>query len=152
MDINSTAQSGSTVFTSSTQNERSALGILGDSVYVSYGGHYGDCKTFYGWVVKVVLDTPTNVMAWATTAKGGGSWSVGGVSSDGVSTFVATGNTMGVSTWSGGEAIIRLQPGAMFSGLTNDYWSPTNWAYLDLHDRDLGGSGRLVLDVPRRRC
>ena len=84
VDVNATAKSGSTVFTSVTQNERGALAVLGTNVYVPYGGHDGDCGTYYGWLVGVPLTQPTNVMAWATTATGGGAWSVGGVASDGV--------------------------------------------------------------------
>ena len=148
VDVNATAKSGSTVFTSVTQNERGALAVLGTNVYVPYGGDYGDCGTYYGWLVGIPLTQPTNVMAWATMASGGGAWAVGGVSSDGINPFIATGNTFGVSTWSGGEAIIRFQPGPVFSGLTNDYWAPTNWITLDNNDTDLGGSGALIVDVP----
>lgn len=36
----------------------------------------------------------------------------------------------------------------VFSNLTNDYWSPTNWVALDNGDTDLGGSGALIVDVP----
>ena len=104
--------------------------------------------TYYGWLVGVPLNNPANVMAWATPASGGGAWAVGGVASDGVNPFIATGNTFGASTWSGGEAIIRFQPGPVFSGLTNDYWAPTNWLALDSNDLDLGGSGALMVDVP----
>ena len=68
VDVNATAKSGSTVFTSVTQNERGALAIVGTNVYVPYGGHYGDCGTYYGWLVGVPLIQPTNVMAWATPA------------------------------------------------------------------------------------
>jgi hypothetical protein len=148
VDVNATARSGSTVFTSVTQNQRGALAVLGTNVYVPYGGHAGDCGTYYGWLVGVPLTQPTNVMAWATTANGGGTWAVGGVASDGVDPFIATGNTFGASVWSGGEAIIRFQPGPVFSGLTNDYWTPTNWIALDSSDIDLGGSGALIVDVP----
>jgi hypothetical protein len=148
VDVNATAKSGSTVFTSVTQNERGALAIVGTNVYVPYGGHDGDCGTYHGWLVGVPLTQPTNVMAWATPATGGGAWSVGGVASDGINPFIATGNTFGASVWSGGEAIIRFQPGPGFSGLTNDYWAPTNWITLDNNDTDLGGSGALLVDVP----
>jgi hypothetical protein len=151
VDVNATARSGSTVFTSVPQGQRSALAIVGTNLYVPYGGLAGDCGTYYGWVVGVPLNQPTNVMAWATTAHGGGAWSVGGVASDGTNPFVATGNTFGAgSTWGGGEAIIRLQPGPVFSGptVTNDYWAPTNWPALDSGDTDLGGSGPLLVDVP----
>ncbi len=148
VDVNATAKSGSTVFTSATQGQRSALAIVGTNVYVPYGGLAGDCGTYYGWVVGVPLSQPTNVTAWATTARGGGAWSVGGICSDGTNPFVATGNTFGASTWSGGEAIIRFQPGPVFSGLEQDYWAPTNWIALDNNDTDIGSSGPLIVDVP----
>ncbi len=149
VDVNATATSGTTVFTSVTQNERGALAIVSNIVYVPYGGHAGDCGTYYGWIVGVPLNNPSTVMAWATPARGGGSWAVGGIASDGVNPFIATGNTFGAgSTWSGGEAIIRFQTGPVFSGLTNDYWAPTNWMALDSGDVDLGGSGALLVDVP----
>jgi hypothetical protein len=148
VDVNATATSGITVFTSVTQNERGALAIVSNIVYVPYGGHAGDCGTYHGWLVGVPLSQPTNVMAWATTANGGGSWAVGGVASDGVNPFIATGNTFGAGVWSGGEAIIRFQTGPVFSGLTNDYWAPLNWKALDGSDLDIGGSGALLVDVP----
>lgn len=148
VDVNATAHFNGTNFTSVSQNQRGALGVLGSYVYVPYGGHAGDCSVYYGWLVGVQMDNPANVLAWATAARGGGSWAVGGVASDGVDPFIATGNTFGASTWSGGESIIRFQPGPVFSGATNDYWAPTNWVSLDNGDIDLGGSGALIVDVP----
>ena len=146
VDVN--AIFGSAGFTSATQNQRGALAVLGGSVYVPYGGHYGDCGTYYGWLVGVPLNNPASAKAWATPARGGGMWAVGGVATDGVNPFIATGNTFGASMWSGGEAIIRFQAGPVFSTLANDYWSPTNWMALDSGDIDLGGSGALIVDVP----
>jgi hypothetical protein len=147
VDVNATARSGTTVFSSTTQNQRSALAFLNGTVYVTYGGHAGDCGTYFGWIIGVPLNNPTNVMAWATTARGGGSWSVGGVATDGTAPFIATGNTFSVSVWGGGEAIIRFQPGPAFTGLTNDFWAPTNWVALDTGDTDVGGSGPVLVDV-----
>jgi outer membrane protein assembly factor BamB len=48
----------------------------------------------------------------------------------------------------GGEAIIRLGPGATFSGDPADYFAPSNWQDLDASDTDLGGVAPMVLDVP----
>ena len=63
--------------------------------------------------------------------------------------FVATGNTINTGgTWSGGEAVIRFQPGPIFSGNPSDYWAPTNWFELDAQNQDLGSSGPLLVDVP----
>jgi len=149
VDANAMVIFKTNVFTSATQNQRSALGLVGDTVYVTYGGHAGDCDTYYGWIVGLPMNDPAHLTAWATAARGGGSWSVGGVASDGVSAFMATGNTFGAgSVWKGGEAIIRFQNGVNFTTATNDFWAPTNWPTLDNQDADLGGSGPVLVDVP----
>jgi outer membrane protein assembly factor BamB len=148
VDVNTSATFGSAVFSSNTQNERGALALLNGTVYVPYGGHYGDCGTYHGWIIGIPLTSPASVTAWATAAPGGGAWSVGGIASDGTNLFLATGNTMGAASWGGGEAIIRFQPGPIFSGAQPDYFAPTNWVSLDNSDTDLGGSGPLLVDVP----
>ncbi len=141
VDVNA-AVSG---FTSSVQGERGALAIVGNILYVPYGGHAGDCGTYHGWLIGVAINNPASVTAWSTDAIGGGAWSTGGVASDGVNPFMATGNTFNTGgTWSGGEAVIRFQPGPIFT----DYWAPPNWFQLDQGDVDLGGSGPLLVDVP----
>ncbi len=148
VDVNATAVFNGFPFTSVVQNQRAALGIVNNIVYVPYSGLAGDCSNYRGWVVGVPVNNPANVMAWSTSVKGGGIWGVGGIASDGVNPFVVTGNTFGTRTWSGGEAVIRLQAGPVFSGSTNDYWAPTNWITLDNGDLDLGGSGAVLVDVP----
>jgi PQQ enzyme repeat len=136
-------------FTSSIQGERGALGILDNIVYVPYGGHAGDCGTYHGWLVGVPIDNPGGVMAWATDAIGGAIWGVSGVASDGKNPFVATGNTFNTGgNWGGGEAVIRFQPGPIFTGSPSDYWAPLDWLDLDNLDFDLGSSGALLVDVP----
>ena len=71
---------------------------------------------------------------------GGGIWGHGGVASDGTNMYVITGNTFNTGgNWMGGEAIIRLQAGPVWSGQPTDYWAPTNWFSLDNGDTDLGG-------------
>ena len=148
VDVSATANFGSVTFNSSLQNERGALAILNGTLYVPYGGHFGDCGSYHGWLVGVSINNPANVLAWCTAATGGGSWSVGGVATDGNNVFSATGNTFGASTLCGGEAIIRFQSGPVFSGVTDDFWAATNWSTLDSGDKDIGGSGPLIVDVP----
>ena len=48
----------------------------------------------------------------------------------------------------GGEAIIRLQAGPVWTGQPTDYWAPTNWFSLDGTDTDLGGCSATLVDVP----
>ena len=117
VDVNATARYNGVTFTSLIQNQRAALGLVNGVVYVPYSGHFGDCGTFHGWVVGVPINNPSSVTAWATTAIGGGIWGHGGVASDGTNMFVITGNTFNTGgNWGGGEAIIRLQAGPVFSG------------------------------------
>jgi outer membrane protein assembly factor BamB len=149
VDVNATAKFGTNTFTSISQNQRSALGLFDGYVYAAYSGLAGDCSTYHGWIVGLQENDPSSVLAWCTTANRGGSWGVGGVATDdGTHPFIATGNTFGASSWGGGEAVIRFQPGPVFSGLTNDYWAATNWASLDSGDLDIGGCGPLIVDVP----
>jgi hypothetical protein len=149
IDVAATAVSGSTTFTSSVHNERAALGLVNNVLYVPYSGHFGDCGSYHGWLVGVPINNPATVTAWATTATGGGIWGHGGVASDGTNLFVVTGNTFSTGgVWKGGEAVIRLQAGPVFSNTTTDYWAPTNWLALDNGDTDLGGCGALLIDVP----
>jgi hypothetical protein len=135
-------------FNSSVQNQRGALLLNSGILYVPYGGHWGDCGDYHGWVIAVPVADPKNATAWATEGRGGGAWAPGGIASDGLSIFVATGNTFGAHTWMGGEAIIRLGPGAKFSGNPADYFTPSNWHQLDAADADIGGSGPVLFDVP----
>jgi len=135
-------------FTSNVQNERGGLAIVNGILYVPFSGLAGDCGTYRGWVVGIPINNPSGVMAWATSAIGGGIWGHSGVASDGTNMFVITGNTFNASTWMGGEAIIRLQTGPIFSGQPADYWAPTNWQQLDNGDTDLGGVSATLVNVP----
>jgi hypothetical protein len=151
VDVEATATYNGINFNSAVQQQRPALGIVSNILYVGYGS-MRDCNIWHGWLIGVPIDNPASVTSWA--AGGGGSWGgaiwgVGGVASDGKNPFVTTGNTSNTGgNWHGGEAVIRLQPGPVFSGDSADYWTPTNWLSLDQMDADMGASGPLLVDVP----
>lgn len=151
VDVSSAARTETIGFDSAVQNQRGALALLAGTVYVPYGGHYGDCGAYHGWVVGVPLDRPEHPQAWATRAQGGGVWAPGGLAADGATLYAATGNTFGASTWADGEAVIRLRPGPTFSGQSADYFAPSDWRGLDSTDTDLGGSGPVLVEVPGAR-
>ena len=149
VDVNATARYNGMTFSSLVQEERGGLALVNGIVYVSYSGYAGDCGLYHGWVVGVPINNPSNVGAWATTAIGGGIWGHGGIASDGTNMFVVTGNTFNTAgNWMGGEAILRLQAGPIFTGQPTDYWAPTNWLNLDSGDLDLGGVSATLVDVP----
>ncbi len=139
---------GSATFDSAVQNQRGALALVGGRLYVPYGGHFGDCGNYHGWLIGIPTANPAALTGWATTAQGGGAWSPSGVASDGGSLYIATGNTFAASTWSGGEAVLRLTAGPVFSGATTDFFAPSNWKALDDGDVDLGGTGPVLIDLP----
>jgi len=148
MDVEAALQASGRTFHSPAQNQRGALTIAGDAVYVPYGGHFGDCGDYRGWVVSVSLQGPHTVRSWSTRARGGGVWAPAGVSSDGKSLYVATGNTFGARSWSDGEAVIRLGLDLTFSVQSRDFFVPSDWLSLDASDADLGGTNPLLLNAP----
>ena len=135
---------------SSWSGRPGALALVNGIVYVPYSGYFGDCGTL-SWLGcrRARLTILLVSMGWATTALGGGIWGHSGVASDGTNMFVITGNTFNTGgNWMGGEAIIRLQAGPVFTGQPTDYWAPTNWFSLDNGDTDLGGVSAMLIDVP----
>jgi hypothetical protein len=134
-------------FSSSTQGERSALLLFNGNLYVNYGGNWGDCGSYNGTVIQLRVAPPKIVAHWATRANGGGIWAQGGIAGDGKDLYLTTGNTFNASTWSDGEAIIRLEPGLAHSTKIRDYFTPSNWKTLDADDLDLGGTEALSLNV-----
>ena len=151
VDVEATATYNGINFDPSIQQQRPALGIVGNILYVGYGS-MRDCSPFHGWLVGIPIDNPASVTAWAAAATddnhGGAIWGVGGIASDGKNPFVTTGNTFSPPSWEGGEAVIRFQPGPIFSGSPVDYWVPEDWLTLDALDFDLGSSGPLLVDIP----
>ena len=133
------------------QNQRSALTILDGMLYVPFGGHYGDCGDYYGWVVGVSLHDPGKVVSWQTRARGGGIWAPGGLSTVGRELFFATGNTFGTANWSDGEAVWRLSPDLRRRDDKQYFFAPIDWRALDQRDEDLGGTNPIPLDVPGPR-
>jgi PQQ enzyme repeat len=155
VDVEATATYNGITFTAAIQQQRPALAIAGNILYVGYGS-MRDCGIYHGWLVGVPINNPdpsSVVMAWAAATRpnihGGAIWGVGGIASDGNNPFVTTSNTSNTGgIWDGGQAVIRFQPGPIFSGDSSDYWAPTNWLDLDNQNLDLGSSGPVLVDVP----
>ncbi len=148
VEIGPSLRYGGFSFNPGPQNQRGGLALSGRILYVPYGGHFGDCGDYRGWLVGVPVDDPSHPTGWATDALGGGSWAVGGVAADDTFLYAATGNTFGANSWMGGEAIIRFTTGPLFSGDTADFFTPSNWLQLDIEDLDVGGAGPVLIDVP----
>ncbi|MGH7247946.1 MAG: hypothetical protein ACREH9_07560, partial [Pseudomonadota bacterium] len=148
IDVAQALQKAGRRFDPRTQNQRAALTLLGGMVYVAFGGHFGDCGNYHGWIVGLPVHDPGMVHSFETRARGGGIWAPGGLSAVGSDLFFATGNTFGAHTWSDGEAVFRLAPDLRAPADRRDYFAPSDWRALDARDEDLGGTNPIPLDVP----
>jgi len=135
----------SQAFDSEIQHQRGALALLGGTLYVPYGGHF-ECGGHNGWVVGVPTSNPAATTAWETRGPEGGVWAPGGISSDGTSLFVTTGqSSQTAAPWADSKGLLRLAPGPSFSQQTADYWAPADWLS---QSQDVGSAQPLPLDLP----
>jgi outer membrane protein assembly factor BamB len=148
VDVADALQKSGHHFDPRIQNQRSALTVVDGTVYVAFGGHFGDCENYHGWVIGISLHDPGKLVTFETRARGGGIWSPGGLSVVGHELFFATGNTFGAATWSDGEAVFRVGADLRRSEDKRDYFAPSDWKGLDAHDADLGGSNPIPLNFP----
>jgi hypothetical protein len=137
-------------FVSSDENQRGALTFVNGTLYVPYGGIDGDCGNYHGWVIAVDTTMPTKVTAYATDAHQAGIWAPSGVASDGTNVYIATGNGdtgQETGSWLGGEAVIKLGPGATFDPTNKaSFFYPNDYVNLDEGDDDLGSTGPVLFD------
>ena len=155
VDLDAKVSFGNLHFNSFVQNQRGALALLDGKLFVPFGGHWGDCGDYHGWIVGIDTLDPSNVVGWATRAIAGGVWAPGGIASDGKSIYFVTGNTeetpnifSAPDTWQDGETIFKLSSNLSFTDRDDDYFVPSNWIDLDTNDQDLGGTGPVVFDLP----
>ncbi len=131
------------------QLQRGALTLLHGVVYVPFGGYFGDCGDYHGWVVGVPVDGPSRQQAFATpTGRMGGIWAAGGLAADAQGNlYAATGNSDSSGRVDLGNSVIRLAtvPALRFSGAPADFFMPSNFVGLNETDTDLGSSAPLVL-------
>jgi hypothetical protein len=76
--------------------QRASLALANGRVYVSYGGNYGDCGSYHGWVVGVEQSGAANKISFevASDGEGGAIWQSGGAPAVDASgnLYVTTGN------------------------------------------------------------
>lgn len=120
----------------STEQERAALTIANGRIYIAFGGLYGDCGAYHGWVVGVATDGSGPLLDYKVpSGREAGIWATAGpVVEPGGTLLVATGNSEAVTTPDGGNAVIRLSPD--LKPLAE--WYPPDWAVLNAGDHDVG--------------
>jgi outer membrane protein assembly factor BamB len=165
---------------SMSTGDASTEGEGGIIVYVPYGGLFGDCGQYHGWVVGAPIssislgsgtannsnnssNSSAGSIGTSTTAseegtkqqlpllsfqvptnREGGIWATSGpaIDHDG-NILIATGNGQPAKNFDFGNSVIKLSPDL---GKVIDWFAPSNWADLDIHDTDLASVGPTVLD------
>jgi hypothetical protein len=133
-------------------SQRGALLFANGLVYAAFGGYFGDCGSYHGWVVAVDPSNPTaGVQLYYRTPgtgshRGSGIWAAGGIAADDDGyIYASTGNSFAAPGVDQSNAVVRLNPDLSFSGQSTDYFMPTNWRALNSADADLGSSAPLLL-------
>ena len=128
--------------TPAAQQLRGALAIGSGFVYVPFGGLFGDCGPYRGYVVGVPLGGGRAHVYTVPAARGGSIWSPQGptVGPDG-SVYVVTGNSFGPG-FGYSDSVLQLAPDLQ---TVRSYFAPSNWEELNAGDTDLGSVGATVL-------
>jgi outer membrane protein assembly factor BamB len=132
------------------QQQRAALAFANGTVYVGFGGLYGDCGTYHGFVVAAHADGSGvgGVFEAASEAgnTGGAVWAPTGVTIDSSGRiYAATGNSLHPppgTAIDNSDAVVRLDP---TSGSVLDVFQPSSWRDDNARDLDLGSTAPVLL-------
>jgi len=125
------------------EQQRGALALFDGVVFIPYGGLYGDCGDYHGWVVGASANGTTPIISYEVpTNREGGIWASGGFAiAPDEDIFVATGNGDSTTIFDHGDSVIELSESLQ----EQDYFAPANWASLNENDMDLGSLSPTVL-------
>jgi outer membrane protein assembly factor BamB len=124
--------------------QRGALALLGNVVYVPIGGLDGDCSDYHGLVIGSTINGTGPLFVFQVpTAREGGIWSTPGpvIDADG-NLYVSVGNGAATGgTWDHTDSVLRLSPQLQLE----DSFAPDSWASDNAGDLDLGSMGPVLL-------
>lgn len=125
------------------QQERGALALGSGYVYVPFGGLYGDCGNYNGYLQAVPLGGGTVHSYRVPSPREGGIWSPAGptIAASGA-VYVVTGNGSSQSSFDYSNSVVEL-PWDLSA--VQSYFAPTNWKSLNATDTDLGSVGATLL-------
>jgi polyvinyl alcohol dehydrogenase (cytochrome) len=129
--------------TPAVQQQRGALSVGANYVYVPLGGLYGDCGPYHGYVVAVPRAGGPALTYRVPSARGAGIWNAAGVTLDPTgNVYAVTGNGASRSSFDYSNAVVELSPDLQ---TVKSYFAPANWIALNAGDIDLGSLGVTLL-------
>jgi hypothetical protein len=131
-----------------THLQRAALLLSGTTVYIAYGGNFGDCGQYQGRVVAAPTSGSGPLRSFAVpTNREAGIWGASGPALLGTDLLVTTGNGEATGgTWDKSDSVLRLSPALQLK----DGFAPDSWAQENSDDADLGSMGPLLLPGGKR--
>lgn len=151
IDVATITAPGSVAFQPRPQNQRSALSLVGHTLYVPYGGHFGDCGAYRAWVFGIDITDPSKRGAWAGLGRGEGIWAAGGMASDGDGVFAITGNNTAREAdhaKTDSEEVVRVTGLGELARNDANIFYPARWKEMDDADADFGASSPVYIEVP----
>ena len=128
------------------QLQRVGLALSTGHVIVGFGGNYGDCGDYHGWVVGVPESGSGSLLAYQVpAAREGAIWAPAGATVDAAGdVYVVTGNGSASAgqPFDHGDSVIELSP----TLTETQYFAPSNWAQDNASDGDLGSTAAILLN------
>ncbi|MGH3670459.1 MAG: PQQ-binding-like beta-propeller repeat protein [Pseudonocardiaceae bacterium] len=122
--------------------QRAALTVLDGSVYVAYGGLFGDCANYVGSVVAAPTTGTGPLRSFAVpTPREGAIWAPGGGVVHNGRLFYAVGNGESTQDYDHSDSVLALTPQLTLA----DGFSPALWAHDNANDLDLGSMSPAVV-------
>ena len=126
------------------EQQRGAVLVTGGRVVVAFGGRYGDCGNYVGYVISVGTDGTGPMRVYAVpTAREAGIWAAAGpVVGPGGDIYVASGNGAEVGgRYDGSDSVIRLSSTLQRKA----FFAPSVWPQDNAQDLDLGSMSPVVV-------
>ena len=130
--------------------QRTGLTLDAGHVVFGYGGNYGDCSTYHGWVMSVpeAGGTPATYTVDSAAGESQGAIWMGGAAptiDGGGNIWVTTGNgsvTSANHAYDDSDAVLELSPSLSLE----QYFAPTSWASDNARDLDFSTGVGLLAD------
>jgi hypothetical protein len=124
--------------------QRPALALAHDMVYIAFGGLDGDCSDYIGRVVASHTNGQGSLLVYRVpTPREGGVWATPGPSVDASGNlYVSVGNGAITSgQWDRSDSVLKLSPTLQLL----DAFAPSSWGQDNANDADLGSQGPALL-------
>lgn len=121
------------------EQQRSAILVSHNTVYVAFGGLFGDCGNYIGYVTAIGTDGKGAIAHYGVpSGREAGIWAPPGpvLDDDGTLLFAVGNGSETGGQFDGSDSVLRLSPGLQRAA----FFAPSTWPADNAADLDLGSS------------